>query len=346
MKLALDAMGGDLAPAATVGGALWAVRDLGLEVALVGREDLIHHELARQGGEGERGIEVVHAPEVVEMEDAPRVVFRRKKESSVRIAARMVKEGRAVGLISAGNTGAVMAATVLEAGKLEGVDRPGIALTYPTSVGHSVIVDVGANVDCKPQHLLQFAAMGSVYFRAIFGRHRPRVGILSIGEEESKGNELTKGACDLLKRSSLNFVGNVEGKDLFHGAVDVIVCDGFIGNVLLKVSENLAVTFGHFLEEAIRSSWAAQIGFLLAKPAVRKFMTRVDYSEYGGLPLLGTRGICIICHGRSTSKAIRNALRVASEFHKAGVNDRIQDLLTELHGNETAAAAPFVSPTK
>lgn len=331
MKLALDAMGGDLAPAATVGGAVQAARELGLRIILVGREDEIREELERQGATGERGIEIHHAPDVVEMHDAPRVVFRRKDQSSLRVGARLVKEGEAVGLISAGNTGATMASMILETGKLEGLDRPGIAMIYPTEKNQAVIIDVGANVDCKPHHLQQFAVMGSVYFRTVFGGDEPRVGILNIGEEEGKGNELTKGAHALLQDSGLNFVGNVEGKDLFHDAADVVVCDGFIGNVLLKVSENLAVTFGHFLEQAIRTSWLATAGFLLARPAIRTFMKRVDYSEYGGLPLLGSRGICIICHGRSNPKAIRNALRVASEFHQAGVNHRIEEMLSELH---------------
>jgi len=331
MKIALDAMGGDLAPAATVGGALWAARDLGIEVILVGQEEVVREELVRHGGENEPGIEIVHAPDVVSMHEAPSVVFRRKRESSIRVGARLVKEAAAAGLVSAGNTGAVMASMVLEAGKLEGVDRPAIAMVYPTASGTSVILDVGANVDCKPHHLVQFAAMGVVYSRTVFGVANPRVGILNIGEEEGKGNDLTKGAQELLKSSNLNFVGNVEGKGFFENVADVVVCDGFIGNVLLKVSENLAVTFGHFLEEAIRSSWTAQVGFLMARPAVRKFMSRVDYTEYGGLPLLGTRGICIICHGRSTPKAIRNALRVASEFQKSGANDRIENLLADLH---------------
>lgn len=330
VKIALDAMGGDLAPAATIGGALWATRDLGIEVILVGQEDVIREELVRQGGANEPGIEIHHAPDVVAMDDAPRVVFRGKTESSINRGARLIKTGDAVGFVSAGNTGATMAGMMREARKLDGVDRPCIAMIYPTQIGHAVIVDVGANVDCKPQHLTQFAAMGTVYYKALFGGDAPRVGVLSIGEEKGKGNELSKGAFKLLENSSLNFVGNVEGKDLFQQAADVIVCDGFIGNVLLKVSENMAVTFGHFLEESIRSSWIAQLGFILCKPALKKFMKRVDYTEYGGLPLLGSRGICIICHGRSTPKAIRNALRVASEFHKAGVNERIEQLLTDL----------------
>jgi glycerol-3-phosphate acyltransferase PlsX len=261
------------------------------------------------------------------------------------VGAAMMKNGGAVGLVSAGNTGAAMASMMLELGTLEGVDRPAIALMYPTPAGHAVILDVGANVDCKPQHLEQFAAMGTVYFRTMFNRPNPRVGVLNIGEEETKGNEIAREAHALLKTSSLNFVGNVEAKDLFHDRADVVVCDGFIGNVLLKVSENLALTFGHFLEEAIRASMLASAGFVLAKPAVKNFMKRVDYSEHGGLPLLGAKGIGIICHGRSNAKAIRNALRVASEFHEARVNESIERLLAELHANAgTAAKGPARTP--
>jgi glycerol-3-phosphate acyltransferase PlsX len=244
------------------------------------------------------------------------------------VAARLVREHKADGLISAGNTGAVMTTAKIVLGTLAGVDRPALAAVFPTSEGRAaVLLDVGANVDCKPHHLQQFAVMGEVYYRVIFGVERPRIGLLSIGEEEHKGNELTREAFGLIKQLPFNFVGNVEGRDLYNGRVEVIVCDGFIGNVALKISEGLVETVSSLLKDALSSTVPAKVGYVLSRRAFQKFKKRVDYSEYGGAPLLGVRGVCIICHGGSNSNAIKNAIRVAAEFAEGQVNEKIEGLL-------------------
>jgi glycerol-3-phosphate acyltransferase PlsX len=270
-------------------------------------------------------LEVVHASEVVTMDDAAAKAFRRKRDSSIRVAARLVREGKADGLISGGNTGAVMTTVKIVLGMLEGVDRPALAAVFPTSQGKAaVLLDVGANVDCKPHHLAQFAVMGEVYYRVIFGVENPRVGLLSIGEEEHKGNDLTREALALLKQLPANFVGNVEGRDLYNGRVEVIVCDGFIGNVALKISEGLIEAVSSLLKEALSSTLSSKVGYVLSRRAFQNFKKRVDYSEYGGAPLLGVRGVCIICHGGSNANAIKNAIRVAAEFAKGKVNENIE----------------------
>jgi glycerol-3-phosphate acyltransferase PlsX len=267
----------------------------------------------------------VHASEVITMEETAAQSFRRKRDSSIRVAARLVREGKADGFISAGNTGAVMTTAKIVLGALEGVDRPALAQVFPTSQGTAaVLLDVGANVDCKPHHLEQFAIMGEVYYRVIFGVERPRVGLLSIGQEEHKGNELTREAFQRFKQLPLNFVGNVEGRDLYNGRVEVIVCDGFIGNVALKISEGLVETVSSLLKEALSSTLSSKVGYVLSRRAFQNFKKRVDYSEYGGAPLLGVRGVCIICHGGSNSNAIKNAIRVGAEFAHGRVNQKIE----------------------
>lgn len=325
MKIAVDAMGGDFAPQATVAGAVQAAREYGIGVILVGIEQSIEAELKRHSLAASLPIEVRNATQVVDMLDSPATVFRRKKDSSIRVANELVKSGEAAAVISAGHTGAAMATSLFVLGPLEGVERPAIAVTMPTLTGKTVLLDAGANVDCKPNHLLQFAIMGAVFARNVLHNPNPVVGVLSIGEEETKGNELTKEAFKLLTETSLNFVGNVEGKDMMAGKADVVVCDGFTGNVVLKISESVADTIGKILREHVGSSLVQRLGYLLMRPAFRVLKRKMDYAEYGGAPLLGINGVSIISHGRSSARAIKNAIRVAMEFAKSGANTQIHE---------------------
>jgi glycerol-3-phosphate acyltransferase PlsX len=339
LTVALDAMGGDHAPKAEVEGAVLAARQLGVKVILVGQEDLVRPELSKYDDSDELPIEVLHASERVTMED-PIQEVRTKRDSSLRVASRLVHEGRAAGLVSAGNTGAVMAIAKMLQGVVPGVKRPALAGLFPTSKGptHPVIVlDVGANVDCSPNMLAQFAVMGEIYARIIVKRDRPRVGLLSIGEEQHKGNDLTRAAWPLLEKLNLNFIGNVEGRDIYGGDVDVVVCDGFTGNVALKVSEGVADLVKHTLRESLEATISAKIGYVFSRTALNDFRKRLDYSEYGGAPLLGVRGVCIISHGRANAKAIRNAIRVASEFSEGQVNQRIEEELRASASEKIAA---------
>jgi glycerol-3-phosphate acyltransferase PlsX len=329
LTVALDAMGGDHAPKAEVAGAVLAARQLGVKVILVGQEDLVRQELETHAGWRDLAIEVVHASQNVTMEDPTKAV-RTKRDSSVKVASRLVRDGRAAGLVSAGNTGAVMATAKIVQGVVPGVTRPALAGLFPTAKGptHPVIVlDVGANVDCSPRMLAQFAVMGEIYARIIVKRDRPRVGLLSIGEEQHKGNDLTRAAWPLLENLNLNFIGNVEGRDIYGGDVDVVVCDGFTGNVALKVSEGVADLVKYTLRESLEATISAKIGYVFSRTALSDFKKRLDYSEYGGAPLLGVRGVCIISHGRANSNAIRNAIRVCSEFSQGQVNQRIEEEL-------------------
>jgi glycerol-3-phosphate acyltransferase PlsX len=326
--IALDAMGGDHAPRAEVEGAILAARELGVRILLAGGEEVLNQELARHNVK-DLPIEVVNATDVITMSDSPSHAFRRKKDSSLHIAARLVRDGKADALVSAGNTGAVMTVARFVIGTLPSVDRLALAFAFPNMKEKvSIILDVGANVDSKPDHLEQFAVMGEIYYRAIWGVKKPRVAVLSIGEEESKGNELTRDATTRLKQTSLNFIGNVEGRDVFRGNVEVIVCDGFIGNIVLKLSEGLVEHIGGMLKKAIKSSLTSQLGYALSKRAFDDFRKRTDYSEYGGAPLLGVRGITIIGHGRSNPNAIKNAIRVASELCRSRVNEKIEQELS------------------
>jgi glycerol-3-phosphate acyltransferase PlsX len=323
ITIALDAMGGDNAPRAEVEGAVLAARELDVRVVLVGIEATVRQELARHRAKG-LPIDVANATEVIAMTDSPSQAFRRKKDSSVHVAARLVREGKADGLVSAGNTGAVMTTVRFILGTLAAVDRPALAAPFPTSKGTvTVIIDVGANVDSKPEQMEQFAVMGEIYYRAIFGTKRPRIALLSIGEEEMKGNELTREAANLLKQTTLNFTGNVEGRDVFNGDVDVIVCDGFIGNVALKISEGVVLHITGLLKTALTSSLSAKAGYVLARKAFKEFRKKIDYSEYGGAPLLGVRGTAVIGHGSSNPNAIKNAIRVAAELCRSKVNEKI-----------------------
>jgi glycerol-3-phosphate acyltransferase PlsX len=326
--IALDAMGGDHAPRAEVEGAIMAAREFDVRVLLVGIEATVRQELNRHRYRAP-SIEVVNATEVITMRDSPSQAFRRKKDSSLHVAARLVHDGKADALVSAGNTGAAMTVARFVLGTLPSVDRPALAAAFPNMKEKvSVILDVGANVDSKPAQIEQFAVMGEIYYRTIFGVRKPRVALLSIGEEEMKGNELTREASSRLKQTSLNFMGNVEGRDVFRGNVDVIVCDGFIGNIALKISEGLVEHIGGMLKKAIKSSLRSQLGYALSKRAFDDFRKRTDYSEYGGAPLLGVRGITIIGHGRSNPNAIKNAIRVASELCRSRVNEKIEQELS------------------
>jgi glycerol-3-phosphate acyltransferase PlsX len=325
VKIAVDAMGGDHGPSVVVEGAVAATRELGASVVLVGDKAAIERELTRLGVSG--GIDIRHASQVVGMGESPSQALRRKRDSSLRIAAELVRDGEASAFVSAGNTGAAMAVAMFVVGVLRGVDRPAIAAVLPNLKGFSVLLDVGANVDPKPWHLFQFAVMGHVYARDILGIDRPRVGLLSVGEEEGKGNELTKEAYEQLKDSSLNFLGNVEGRDIYNGHCDVVVTDGFTGNVALKISESLAEMVGSMIKEELMRDVRSKVAAALAKPAFDRFKRRVDYAEMGGAPLLGIDGGAIICHGSSPVKAIKNAVRVARDWAKAGLNEHIKTAL-------------------
>ena len=322
--IALDAMGSDRAPKPEVEGAIQAARQYGIAVLLVGREEVIQPELDRHSSAAGLPIEIVHASEVITMDDKAVQAVRAKRDSSMRVGLRLVREGEASGFVSAGNTGAAMATAKMVLGALPGVDRPALAAVFPTALGTAAtLLDVGANVDCKPQNLAQFAVMGEVYFRSMFGTPRPRVGLLSIGEEDVKGNELTREAFQLLKQLPLRFIGNVEGRDLYNGQVDVIVADGFVGNVALKVSEGVANLVRATLKETLRATITRQVGALLSRSAFADFKKRLDHTEYGGAPLLGVKGVCFITHGSSNANAIKNAIRVAAEFAEHRINEAI-----------------------
>jgi phosphate acyltransferase len=314
IQIAVDAMGGDQAPGHIVDGAVAASRHFDLGVTLVGPAARIEDELGRHPGVDRDRVRVVQADAVVEMAESPAAALRRKPTASIRIAAEQVARGEAAALFSAGHTGATVMAAHAAFGMLPGVDRPALAATIPTRRHPAILLDVGASVECRPQHLLQFAVMGSMYARVAFAIDRPRVGLLSIGEEETKGNELTRDAHRLLKTSSLNFIGNVEARDVYSGAADVIVADGFTGNVALKISEGLVEVVEELLREELSSTVTTRVGSLLTSRAMRHFRKRIDYSEYGGAPLLGPSGIAIVGHGRSSAKAVRNAIAMAYRF--------------------------------
>ncbi len=364
--IALDAMGSDKAPCPEIDGAILACRSLPVRVHLVGPEERIREELesrltafaelpigvgaepptrraraksaiknaARGNGRAplyELPIEVVHASQWITMEDKAATALRAKRDSSMRVGCKMVREGKAAGFITAGNTGAAMAISKMVLGTIPGVDRPALATLVPTSTGSPcVFLDVGANVDSKPQNLVEFAVMGAEYARAVLGIENPRVGLLSVGEEEVKGNALTKETLPLLRATSLNFVGNVEGRDLFNGRVDVIVTDGFVGNVALKTMEGTGKLVRELLRESLQSTITAQVGALLSRSAFDDFKKRLDYSEYGGAPLLGINGACIVGHGSSNARAIYNAIRVTAQFATAGTTRHIEQAFANL----------------
>lgn len=323
MKIAVDGMGGDFAPQAVVEGSIQAAHDLHCQIVLVGDQNLLRSELEKHR-DVPKSISIHHAGSFVRMEESAAISIRKKKDSSVAICADLAKEGLVDAIVTAGHTGAAVVAATLKLRLLEGIERPGIAVTLP-NLGETptLLIDVGANIDTKPIHLYQYAMMGDVYYRYILRKNRPSVGILNIGEEETKGTEYVKEAHQLLNKSRLHFIGNVEGRDIFNGRVDIVVCDGFVGNVVLKVSESIAGVIGKLLKEEFKKSPITMFGAFLAKPAFNALKKETDYSEYGGAPLLGIDGHCIICHGSSNARAIKNGIRCAAEFVKYEINQHI-----------------------
>lgn len=328
-------MGGDFAPAHPVDGALAAARTHGIGIDLIGREPAIRAELERHADASALDVRVIDAPDVIEMSESPAKALRRKPRASIRVAAERVACGEAVAVFSAGHTGASVVAAHAVFGMLSGVDRPALAPTVPTMAGSAVLLDAGATVECRPAHLLQFAHMGAMYARVGLGVEQPRVGLLSIGEEETKGNELTRDAHQLLKASALAFVGNVEARGIFSGGADVVVCDGFTGNIALKLSEGLVEMVETLLSEELQSTFSSQVGSLLSQRAFRRFRKRVDYSEFGGAPLLGVAGLCIVGHGRSSAKAVRNAVVMASRMAGNRMMERLSvEMRPATHGTD------------
>jgi phosphate acyltransferase len=333
IRVALDAMGGDNAPGEIVLGAIRAAREYGMGVYLVGREDAIRAELAKHDAAG-LDLPIVHTDEVIEMDEHPAVAVRKKKNASMTLALQLVRDGSALGAVSAGNSGAMMAASLFTLKRIEGVDRPALGTVFPTRDGVSFVLDVGANTDCRPEYLQQFALMGSIYMERIFSVASPRVGLLANGEEETKGNELVQQTHQLLKAHAetlgINFIGNVEGREIPAGGADVVVCDGFVGNVVLKLSEGLAETLLGMLRTQMTSSLPNKLAAAVLQPGLRKVFRRMDYAEYGGVPLLGINGSAIVAHGRSNAKAIKNALRVARQTSETGVVGAIAGGLAKL----------------
>lgn len=334
-------MGGDNAPEIEVEGAVAACREFGIPVTLVGDRARLEQELAKHACAG-LDIDIYHASEVIGMHDSASDAVRRKRDSSVRVSFDLVKNGKACAAVSAGNSGATMAAGMFVLKRIKGIERPAIATIFPTLKGKTLVLDVGGNVDCKPIHLVQFAVLGEVYARYVMGISNPSVGLLSNGEEESKGNELTRETNSVLRTTSLNYSGYVEGRDIFKGDIDVVVCDGFVGNVVLKLSEGLSEAAGRMLKAEILKSWVSKLGYLFVRSAFSRFKKIVDYAEYGGAPLLGINGVGMICHGGSNVKAIKNAIRFAHDYAKSGVTEHVAEKLSENHAlsvqNDTAGA--------
>lgn len=337
MRIAIDAMGGDHAPEHPVSGAVMAARELGVGIALVGDEAALAPALARHGSPD--AIDIVHTEEAIGMDESVAVAIRQKRRSSIHEAARLLRRGEVQGLVSAGNTGAVMAISKVIVGTLNGVDRPALAVVLPTQMGRAIVLDVGANVEPKSRHLVQFAVMGTHFASEILGVERPRVGLLSIGEEAGKGNDLVRKAHATLRESPLNFIGNVEASDLYRGGADVVVCDGFTGNILLKTSEAAVETLRFLMRTEFTRTWSGRLAGILGRGAFRRLRGRVDYAEFGGAPLLGLRGLAVICHGRSNPRAIRNGVRVALEYGQHGVDRRIEVALNNMQANAAAPAA-------
>lgn len=322
MRLALDAMGGDYAPEVTVAGAVLAAKEINHEIILVGKESLIKAELAKYKAGG-LNITVHDAAEVIGMDETPAQAVRQKKNSSIVIAAQLVAQDKADAFVSAGNSGAAMASALLNMKRIPGVSRPAITTVFPTMKGLCVVLDVGANVDCKPKHLFQFGIMGQIFLEKVYGIPNPKIGVLSIGEEEGKGNELSTATYDLFKKSTLNFFGNIEGRDVTKGKAEVIVCDGYVGNVLLKFGEGVAEMIFSIIKKELKDHPIAWVALPFMWPAIKDLRKKLDPTEYGGAPLLGVDGVCIIGHGGSNAKAIKNALKVAAQFAEKNVNNEI-----------------------
>ncbi len=333
--IALDAMGGDFAPLEAVKGALRASRDFGIDVVLVGDGPRLKAQLADLGEKESERIRVCHAPEVVSMTDAPSVVIRGKRRSSIRVASNLVKRGEAAAVVSAGNTGATMAAARCEFGLAKGVERPAIAQVFPNRKHGTVVLDLGANVDCRISYLVQFGVMGSIYASIVFQKRRPKVGLLSIGSEDIKGNEFSRSVLLAMREEpAINFVGNIEGRDVFKGNVDVVVCDGFVGNIVLKITEGVAAMVVGMMQDALSSNVLSKAGAALVRPSFRQLKKRMDYAEYGGAILLGVNGVCVICHGGSNARAIRNALKRAHDF---AVSDIVEQITEKMEARRSAS---------
>jgi len=332
MLIAVDAMGGDHAPRAVVEGAVRAHRESGTGILLVGDRELLEAELARLGATAT--LEIEHAAEIVTMSDSPVAPLRQKRDSSIRRCADLVREKRAQALVTAGNTGAALIVAKVVIGTVKGVDRPALAGVFPNPKGRTVVLDVGANVDTKPEQLREFAVMGHFYAQEVLGTPSPRVGLLSIGAEEGKGDDTTRQVFEVMKTTGLNFIGNVEGSDVFGGDVDVIVCDGFVGNVILKSAESLVEFVTSSLRTELKRTWRARIGYALAAPAISALAQRTDYAEYGAAPLLGVAGGCFIAHGRSNARAVQSAIARAVEFCEADLAGKIRDKVAQLHAQE------------
>jgi glycerol-3-phosphate acyltransferase PlsX len=329
VKVVVDAMGGDYAPGAVIEGVVEAQKKCDAFVYLVGKSDIIEKELSRFKYNASQ-LEIVHADEVVEMHEAPANAIRKKRNSSINVGINLLKEKKADAFFSAGNTGGVVCAATLKLGLLESIERPGIAIVMPNLKGVSLIIDAGANIDPKPIHLVQYGIMGSAYFEQILGKKDASVGLLNVGEEESKGTDFVKETYQLLEKSPINFIGNIEGKDIFSGHCDIVVCDGFVGNVTLKVSESMAETLTFFLKQELSATIWGKLGYLLARQSFKNFKKKIDYSEYGGAPLLGVDGVVIIGHGRSSAKAVMNAIRFAKEEVERNINQDIMDRVKKL----------------
>ena len=341
-RVAVDAMGGDFAPGEVVAGAVQAARELGIGILLTGPEPAIRAELAKHDTAG-LDLEVVHTDEVIGMDEHPAEAVRAKRRNSITLAHELVRDGRAEAAVSAGNSGAVMAAAIFTLRRIRGVDRPAFGGVVPAANGQTLVLDMGANTDCKPPYLLQFAVMGAAYMESVFGVRRPRVGLLSNGEEETKGDQLVQQSHQLIKAAApaidLNFIGNVEGRDINAGVVDVVVCDGFVGNVVLKLSEGLAKMLLDLIRQELTSSLITKVGAALAMPAFRRLRKRVDYEEYGGVPVLGVNGVSIISHGRSRAKAIKSAIRVAHQAAQARLPEKIAQGMQRLDAAPAAETA-------
>ncbi len=331
MKIALDCMGGDeFALSTNLQGAIEALKEASLEIILVGDKTAIEKELSKYETVP-AALTIEHASETVIMDESPSTAIRRKKKSSIWIAIELMKQNMAQAVVSAGNTGAAMAMAKIQMGMLHDVERPAIAVPLPTPSGSSILIDAGANVDCKPKHIYQFAVMGSIYAKYVWRIESPKVGLLSIGHEESKGNELTREAYKLFRDSPLNFAGNIEGRDIFTGKIDVIVCDGFVGNIVLKSTESLAEMLESLLRSELKSRWRGILAGWLMKPLYKNFRKKLTHSEYGGAPLLGINGVCIISHGSSSAKAIKNALLCAKDFVRTNLNTHFEEALRQTH---------------
>jgi glycerol-3-phosphate acyltransferase PlsX len=334
-------MGGDQAPAHEIAGAVMAARQWQIPVVLVGQTESVEKELANHDVTG-LDIRIVHASEIVGMHDSASDAVRKKKNSSIRVAFELVKQGSANAVVSTGNSGATMAAGMFVLKRIPGIDRPAIAAVVPNLKDQTLVLDVGGNVDCKPPHLVQFALMGSVYASQMLGKSAPRVGLLSNGTEQSKGNDLTREASLALKKTSLNYIGYTEGRDIYNGHIDVVVCDGFVGNVVLKVSEGLAEAMSLMLRKELSSRLLSRIGYLLVRPAFKAFRKKVDYAEYGGAPLLGVQGTAMICHGSSSPRAIMNAIKMAYDSETNQVNKKLNERLEEIRVENNGDSAPVV----